>query len=92
MLFRQGKELYLSSLFDENGGAPEVFKPLFCYQTLGMMSVCEEDFRWKNFVSGGKEMADAFSKADKSEGLAMRIEKPQPAPAGSWTCLSGTTV
>lgn len=77
MLFRQGKELYLSSLFDENGGAPEVFKPLFCYQTLGMMSVCEEDFRWKNFVSGGKEMADAFSSylsAAGDEELGRRIQ------------------
>ena len=61
MLFRKGKELYLASLFDEAGGAPEAFKPLFCYQILGMMSVCEEDLRWKNFVAGGKELADAFS-------------------------------
>jgi hypothetical protein len=61
MLFRKGKELYLASLFDEAGGAPEVFKPLFCYQILGMMSVCDEDLRWNNFVAGGKELADAFS-------------------------------
>jgi len=61
LLFRHGKELYLSSLFDEDGGAPEVFKPLFCYQLLGMMSVCEEDSRWQGFLDGGKELADAFS-------------------------------
>ena len=77
LLFRHGKELYLSSLFDEDGGAPEVFKPLFCYQLLGMMSVCEEDSRWQGFLDGGKELADAFStylaQADEEE-LGRRVQ------------------
>lgn len=60
-LFRRGKQLYISSLFDEKGGAPEVFKPLFCYQLLGMMSVCREPEQWRAFLDGGKELADVFS-------------------------------
>ena len=60
-LFRRGKQLYISSLFDENGGAPEVFKPLFCYQLLEMMSVCTEKAQWQAFLDGGKELADVFS-------------------------------
>ena len=61
ILFRQGKQLYLSALFDESGGAPEVFKPLFCYQLLGMLSSNAEDAQLRAFLSCGKELADAFS-------------------------------
>ena len=60
-LFRQGKQLYLSTLFDENGGAPEAFKPLFCYQLLGMLSGSAEDAQLCAFLACGKELADAFS-------------------------------
>lgn len=60
-LFRQGKQLYLSALFDEAGGAPEVFKPLFCYQLLGMLSGNAEDAQLRAFLGCGKELADAFS-------------------------------
>ncbi len=60
-LFRQGKQLYLSALFDESGGAPEAFKPLFCYQLLGMLSGNAEDAQLRAFLSCGKELADAFS-------------------------------
>ena len=61
VLFRQGKQLYLSALFDESGGAPEVFKPLFCYQLLTMLSGNAEDAQLRAFLSCGKELADAFS-------------------------------
>ncbi len=60
-LFRRGRQLSIQSLFDENGGAPEAFKPLFCYQLLGMMSVCTEKAQWDAFLEGGKELADIFS-------------------------------
>ncbi len=60
-LFRQGKQLYLSALFDETGGAPEAFKPLFCYQLLGMLSGSAEDAQLRAFLGCGKELADAFS-------------------------------
>lgn len=60
-LFRQGKQLYLSALFDASGGAPEVFKPLFCYQLLGMLSGNAEDAQLRAFLGCGKELADAFS-------------------------------
>ena len=60
-LFRKGKQLYINALFDEKGGAPEVFKPLFCYQLLGMMSVCTERAQWDAFLDGGKELADIFA-------------------------------
>lgn len=60
-LFRHGKNLYLASLFDENGGAPEAFKPLFCYQLLGMLSGSAEDAQLCAFLACGKELADAFS-------------------------------
>lgn len=60
-LFQTRKRLYLSSLFDEEGGAPEIFKPLFCYQLLGMLSVTEGDEQLGAFLSCGKELADAFS-------------------------------
>ena len=61
MLFRHGKQLYLGALFDERGGAPEAFKPLFCYQLLGMLSGSAEDAQLRAFLSCGKELADAFS-------------------------------
>jgi len=60
-LFRQGKQLYLAALFEETGGAPEVFKPLFCYQLLGMLSSNTEDSQLRAFLGCGKELADAFS-------------------------------
>ncbi|MBR2721316.1 MAG: hypothetical protein IKB75_00885 [Clostridia bacterium] len=60
-LFRQGRQLYITSLFDEEGGAPEVFKPLFCYQLLCMMATCHERAQWNAFLDGGKELADVFS-------------------------------
>ena len=60
-LFQEKKRLYLSTLFDESGGAPEVFKPLFCYQLLGMLSVAENDEQFCAFLACGKELADAFS-------------------------------
>ncbi len=59
-LFRHHKQLYISTLFDESGGAPESFKPLFCYQLLGMLSVGAED-QLCAFLEGGKELADIFS-------------------------------
>ncbi|MBQ8432128.1 MAG: hypothetical protein IJX28_04515 [Clostridia bacterium] len=60
-LFRRGKQLYLSTLFDENGGAPEAFKPLFCYQLLGMLTAYDSDAPWHAFLSCGKELADALT-------------------------------
>ena len=60
-LFRKGKQLYLSSLFDEDGGAPEAFKPLFCYQLLGMLTAYDSDAPWHAFLSCGKELADALA-------------------------------
>ena len=60
-LFRRGKRLYLAALFDEEGGAPESFKPLFCYQLLGMLSVSEDDSQLCAFLHCGKELADALS-------------------------------
>ncbi len=67
-LFRRGKQLYIANLFDEEGGAPEVFKPLFCYQLLGMMAVCTEKAQWNAFLEGGKELADVFSTYLLQEG------------------------
>lgn len=67
-LFRRGKQLYINALFDEKGGAPEAFKPLFCYQLLGMMSVCTEQAQWEAFLEGGKELADIFATYLSSAG------------------------
>ena len=61
ILFRQGKHLYLGSLFDETSRAPEVFKPLFCYQLLGMLSDSADDTQLLSFLACGKDLADAFS-------------------------------
>lgn len=60
-LFRQGKQLYLGSLFDETSRAPEVFKPLFCYQLLGMLSSNADDRQLLAFLACGKELADVLS-------------------------------
>ena len=60
-LFKNGKQLYLATLFEEEGGAPEVFKPLFCYQLLGMLTTNPNDEQWRAFLLCGKELADAFS-------------------------------
>lgn len=67
-LFRRGKQLYINALFDEKGGAPEAFKPLFCYQLLGMMSVCTEQAQWEAFLEGGKELANIFATYLSSAG------------------------
>ena len=76
-LFRRGRQLYLASLFDEDGGAPESFKPLFCYQLLGMLTASPSDEQWKAFLLCGKELADAFStyltQADEEE-LARKVQ------------------
>ncbi len=60
-LFRQGKRLYINQLFEESSGVPNAFKPLFCYQILGMMSASTQQSQWDAFLEGGKEMADVFS-------------------------------
>lgn len=76
-LFQEKKRLYLSTLFDESGGAPEVFKPLFCYQLLGMLSVAENDEQFCAFLACGKELADAFStylNEAGEEDLARKIQ------------------
>ena len=76
-LFRRGKQLYLASLFDPDGGAPEAFKPLFCYQLLGMLTTSTSDAQWQAFLLCGKELADAFStyliQAEEEE-LARKIQ------------------
>lgn len=59
-MFRQGREFYLARLFDAEGGAPEVFKPLFCYQLFQLLILCDEPARWDAFLACGKEMADTF--------------------------------
>lgn len=59
--FRKRNHLYLSSLFDADGGAPEIFKPLFCYQLLDMLAQNGNDEQFDSFLSCGKELADAFS-------------------------------
>ena len=58
--FRQGRQFYLARLFDEEGGAPEVFKPLFCYQLFQLLILCDAQERWDAFLSCGKELADTF--------------------------------
>ncbi len=60
-LFRKGRQLYIRALFESDGGAPEAFKPLFCYQLLKIMSTCKEPKQWSAFLEGGKELADIFS-------------------------------
>ena len=59
-MFRQGRQFYISRLFDAEGGAPEVFKPLFCYQLLELLILCDEPERWDAFLACGKELADTF--------------------------------
>lgn len=75
-LFKSGKQLYLATLFEE-GGAPEAFKPLFCYQLLGMLTSNPNDAQWRAFLLCGKELADAFStylnQADEEE-LARMVQ------------------
>ncbi len=60
-LFRKHDRLYIPSLFDANGGAPEFFKPLFCYQLLGMLSSGADNDALCAFLEGGKELADVFT-------------------------------
>jgi len=60
-MFRHGQQLYLSELFDDDSEAPEVIKPLFCYQILNMLSTSPEDAPLGAFLSCGKELGDAFS-------------------------------
>lgn len=75
--FRMGRQFYISRLFDAEGGAPEVFKPLFCYQLLMLLILCDEPERWDAFLSCGKELADAFDcylAKEEEDTLCQRLQ------------------
>ena len=76
-MFRRGRQLYIASLFDEAGGAPEVFKPLFCYQLFALLILCDERERWDAFLACGKELADTFDRyltEQEDEELCRRLQ------------------